>query len=61
MDKPKKTQGDKQHVPQIRVRSALTAGQSLEACVSSLNDWQKQYKSRCKKEGVDVNITPYTI
>jgi hypothetical protein len=43
------------------VRSALTAGQSLDACINSLNDWQKQYQSRCKKEGVDVNIVPYTI
>ena len=61
MDKPQKNRSEKQHIPQIRVRSALTAGQSLDACINSLNDWQKQYQSRCKKEGVNVNIVPYTI
>lgn len=61
MDKGKKTQVDRRYVPQIQVRSDLTAGQSLEACVNSLNDWQKEYQSRCKKEGVDVNIIPYSI
>lgn len=61
MDKPKNTRSDEQPVLQIRVRSALTAGQSLDACINSLNDWQKQYQSRCMKEGVDVKIVPYTI
>ena len=42
MDKLKKIRGDKQHVPQNRESSALTAGQSLDACVNILNDWQKQ-------------------
>lgn len=61
MDKPKNTRCNSLHVPQIRVRSALTAGQSLDACINSLNDWQKQYQQRCKKEGVNVNIVPYSI
>ena len=61
MDKIKQTLREEQYVPQLRVRSDLCAGESLEACVNSLNDWQKQYEARCKKEGVDVKITPYTV
>jgi hypothetical protein len=61
MDKVKQSLLKEQYVPQFQVRSNLCAGESLEACVNSLNDWQKHYQARCKKEGVDVKITPYTV
>ena len=47
----------KTNAPQFRVRSTVTAGESVDACLNNVDYWQKVYVDKCKKQGVDV--TPY--
>ncbi|MDI6695296.1 MAG: hypothetical protein QME21_09630 [Anaerolineales bacterium] len=41
---PKPRRGE---TPQLRVRSNLSAGESLEACLRNLDYWQKAYREQC--------------
>ena len=34
-------------VPQMRVRSNLSAGQSVEACLNNWNHWRNQAYKKC--------------
>jgi len=33
--------------PQLKIRSSLTAGASLQNCLQNLDYWQKQYHKMC--------------
>jgi hypothetical protein len=46
MDKQK--QPNRKHVPQLKIRTSLTAGGSLESCQQNLNFWQKRYSQMCR-------------
>jgi len=37
-------------VPQIRLRSGLVAGESLEACQRNLDYWRNQLEQKCAKK-----------
>jgi hypothetical protein len=47
-------------IPQFRVRSNLTAGESVDACMNNVAYWQKQYVDKCKKQGVIVRLPSYS-
>jgi hypothetical protein len=36
-------------VPQLRVRTDLIAGESVDACQKNLEYWRKQLQSKCNK------------
>ena len=44
-NKVKKT--DKKLAPQLKVRSDVSAGGSIEACMKNLNYWKDAYDARC--------------
>lgn len=46
MHKPKQVPTKKQ-VPQLKVRSSVSAGGSLENCMQNLDYWKKAYDARC--------------
>ena len=37
----------KPQVPQMRVRSDLSAGESVDACLNNLNYWRNQAYKKC--------------
>jgi hypothetical protein len=37
-------------VPQLRVRTDLTAGQSVESCYANLLTWRKLLEGKCAKK-----------
>jgi hypothetical protein len=40
----------KQRVPQLRVRTDVTAGQSVENCYANLLHWRKLLEGKCAKK-----------
>jgi hypothetical protein len=42
-----KTCSQKEPVKQIQVRSDLSAGASVQACMDNLAYWQKAYQDKC--------------
>jgi hypothetical protein len=46
MEKPK--QPNTRRVPQLKIRTSLTAGGSLENCQQNLSYWQKRYAQMCR-------------
>lgn len=39
-----------QKVPQIRVRSDLCAGESVDACLNNLNYWRNEAYKKCNQK-----------
>jgi hypothetical protein len=35
---------NRNHIPQLRVKSGLSGGQSIEACTKNVEYWQKEYQ-----------------
>ena len=44
---PIKTPSQKEQVPQLQVRSDLSAGASVQSCLDNLAYWEKQYYKMC--------------
>ena len=48
MEKQKQISTKQQeHAPQIKIRSSLSAGGSVEACMKNLKYWRDAYNERC--------------
>jgi hypothetical protein len=41
------TPSQKEPVPQLQIRTDLSAGASLQSCLDNLAYWQKQYTKMC--------------
>jgi uncharacterized OB-fold protein len=46
------------HVPQLRLRSDLAAGESVDACLNNLDYWTKTLETKCAKKGSGY-VPPY--
>ena len=38
------------NVPQLRVRSGLSAGESVDACLNNLNYWRNEAYKKCDQK-----------
>ena len=49
------------YTPQMRVRTALVAGESAEACMQNLDYWTKQLQKKCsgRSGGQASGYAPY--
>jgi hypothetical protein len=45
--KTKNQKAAAQPIPQVKVHSGLSAGASLESCLSNLDYWKKAYEQKC--------------
>jgi hypothetical protein len=44
----KQKQPNSKPVPQLKIRTSLAAGGSLENCLQNLSYWQKRYNQMCR-------------
>ncbi len=44
----KQKQSHSKPVPQLKIRSSLAAGGSLDSCMQNLAYWQKRYNQQCR-------------
>jgi hypothetical protein len=44
----KQKQPNNRRVPQLKTRTSLAAGGSLDNCLQNLNYWQKRYNQMCR-------------
>lgn len=44
------------YIPQLRVRSNLRGGESLDACLNNVNYWKKEYDRWLKKYQNDCRV-----
>ncbi len=53
----KQQQSHSKPVPQLKIRSNLAAGGSLESCQQNLAYWQKRYNQKCRFTGSVQDLT----
>ena len=44
----KQKQPKRKPVPQLKTRTSLAAGGSLDSCLQNMNYWQKRYTQMCR-------------
>ena len=49
---------DHAEIPQIRLRTDLTSGASVQACLNDLDYWTKTLETKCAKKGSGY-VPPY--
>jgi hypothetical protein len=59
MKQEKKSQTRMPCTLHLRVRTNVSAGESVEACLRNVAYWQDQYVAKCKKQGYDVAVPYY--